>query len=95
MVNKDGKNIVDYSNGQSFAPGYKKMSGFAAFDKDTQKITMLNPNVQFEFHAARSTNEERIIGSSNSGKVFIYEYLEPFQIFSGSIVIDDDWIRIF
>lgn len=90
MVNKDGKNIVDYSNGQSFAPGYKKMSGFAAFDNDTQKITMLNPNVQFEFHAARSTNEERIIGSSNSGKVFIYEYLEPFQIFSGSIVIDDD-----
>ena len=90
MIHKDGRTLADYAAGKEFAPGYKKLAGFGIVDEDDKKLSMLSARVQFEFHMSRASESERLSGSSNDGKVFNYEYLEPFQYFYGTVIADDD-----
>ena len=90
MIHKDGKTLADYAAGKEFAPGYKKLTGFGAVDEENKTLSMLSVKVQFEFHMSRASESERLSGSSNDGKVFNYEYLEPFQYFYGTVIADDD-----
>lgn len=89
MASKDGKSILDFSNGTIVQAGYKKLSGFTIIDRHNKTLSTVNPNVQIEFHMSRANDAERIRGSSIDGKVFNYEYLEPFQNFVGSVVLSD------
>lgn len=90
MIHKDGRTLADYAAGKEFAPGYKKLAGFGIVDEDDKTLSMLSARVQFEFHMSRASESERLSGSSNDGKVFNYEYLEPFQYFYGTVIADDD-----
>lgn len=90
MLHKDGKSLMDYAADGNFKPGYKKLSGFAVVDAGEKTVRMLTPKVQFEFHMSRASANERLSASSIEGNVFNYEYLEPFQYFAGSIILDDD-----
>ena len=90
MIHKDGRTLADYAAGKEFAPGYKKLAGFGIVDEVDKTLSMLSARVQFEFHMSRASESERLSGSSNDGKVFNYEYLEPFQYFYGTVIADDD-----
>lgn len=90
MIHKDGMTLADYAAGKEFAPGYKKLAGFGIVDEADKTLSMLSARVQFEFHMSRASESERLSGSSNDGKVFNYEYLEPFQYFYGTVIADDD-----
>ena len=90
MIHKDGRTLADYAAGKEFAPGYKKLAGFGIVDEADKTLSMLSARVQFEFHMSRASESERLSGSSNDGKVFNYEYLEPFQYFYGTVIADDD-----
>lgn len=90
MVSKDGTKVKDYSADIKPEAGYKKLSGFAVVDHGKNKLYTTGANVQIEFHMSREEDMERILGSSKDGKVFNYEYLEPYQSFGGSIILDDD-----
>lgn len=90
MVSKDGKTVIDFSNGADMQAGFKKLSGFTAIDSSKKTLSSVTPDVQIEFHMSRGADEERISGSSINGGVFNYEYLEPFQEFCGSILLNDD-----
>lgn len=87
MASKDGRSIKDFAWDNTPVPGYKKMNGFAVIDED--KLYRTAANVQIEFHMSRSSDDERVTGSSKEGNVFNYEYLEPYQDFIGSIIVDD------
>lgn len=88
MKSKDGKILKDLSNGEKIETGFKKMTGFAL--KKGSDIYKVNVDTQIEFHMARNGEEGRIHGSSKDGRVFNYEYIEPYQYFKGYIIVDDD-----
>ena len=88
MKSKDGKILKDLSNGEKIETGFKKMTGFAL--KKGAEIYKVNVDTQIEFHMARNGEEGRIHGSSKDGRVFNYEYIEPYQYFKGFIIADDD-----
>lgn len=87
MKSKDGKTLKDISNGEKIETGFKKMTGFAL--KKGSEIYKINVDTQIEFHMARNGEEGRIHGSSKDGRVFNYEYIEPYQYFKGYIIVDD------
>ena len=89
MISKDGNTIVDFSNGIDAKVGFKKLSGFVAIDETKKLLITVSPNVQIEFHMSRAGEKERISGSSIDGKVFNYEYLEPYQKFAGRVLVND------
>lgn len=88
MKSKDGKDLRDISSGAKLETGFKKMTGFAL--KKGSDIYKVNVDTQIEFHMARNGEEGRIHGSSKDGRVFNYEYIEPYQYFKGYIIVDDD-----
>ena len=90
MVSKDGEKVKDYSADIEMEAGYKKLSGFAVVDHKGNKLYQTAADVQIEFHMSRKEEAERILGSSKEGNVFNYEYLEPYQSFIGSIILDDE-----
>ena len=90
MVSKDGEKVKDYSADIEMEAGYKKLSGFAVVDHKENKLYQTSADVQIEFHMSRKEEAERILGSSKEGNVFNYEYLEPYQSFTGSIILNDD-----
>lgn len=88
MKSKDGKKLRDIAGEAKIETGFKKMTGFAL--KKDNDIYKVNVDTQIEFHMARSSEDERIHGSSQDGRVFNYEYIEPYQYFKGFIIADDD-----
>ena len=90
MASKDGKSIKDFAWDNTPIPGYKKLSGFAVIDHTEQKLYETSTNIQIEFHMSRCSEGERSTGSSKVGNVYNYEYLEPYQEFIGSIIVDDE-----
>lgn len=88
MKSKDGKELRDIAGEAKIETGFKKMTGFAL--KKDNDIYKVNVDTQIEFHMARSSEDERIHGSSQNGRVFNYEYIEPYQYFKGFIIADDD-----
>lgn len=90
MKSKDGKILKDIANGEKIEPGFKKMTGFAV--KKANKICKVDIDTQIEFHMSRSSDTARILGSNRDGKVFNYEYIEPYQYFKGQIIVDDDLV---
>lgn len=89
MASKDGKSIKDFAWDNTPIPGYKKLSGFTVIDHAEQKLYETSTNIQIEFHMSRCSEGERSTGSSKVGNVYNYEYLEPYQEFIGSIIVDD------
>ena len=70
------------------AAGFKKKTGFA-LNKDG-KIYDVDVSTQVDLHMGRTKDSSRISGSSKDGDIFNYEYIEPYQFFKGSILVDDD-----
>lgn len=90
MKDKEGVIVKDYSlQGTQLVAGFKKKSGFVILDKENNSLEDIKAKVQVEFHMSRSKEKERIAGKSTSGQIFNYEYLEAFQYFRGSIIVDD------
>ena len=73
MKSKDGKELRDIAGEAKIETGFKKMTGFAL--KEDNDIYKVNVDTQIEFHMARSSEDERIHGSSQNGRVFNYEYI--------------------
>lgn len=88
MRNKKGDSLVDISDGTKIESGYKKLTGFAL--KKDSEIYKVNVDTQIEFHMARNDENSRILGSNKDGRVFNYEYIEAYQYFKGSIIVEDE-----
>ena len=77
--------------------GFKGMKGFVTFDGNN--CYPVEVETAIKLHMSRSSKMERIKGRSIDGKIFNYEYLEPNQVFVGSIVasksILEDFVRQF
>lgn len=85
----DKPEIVDLANGKKPGAGYKKLTGFALYDKEQAILKKQDTTTKVEFHMSRHEDKERLAGRSIDGKIFNYEYIEPEQCFQGSIIIDD------
>lgn len=88
MKNKAGATIKDLATGEDPGAGFKKVTGFAVRVK--KAIYRVEPKVQITFHMSRNEDKERFVGSSREGHIYNYEYLEPMQLFKGSIYISDE-----
>lgn len=87
MKNKAGTVIKDFATGEDPGAGFKKVTGFAVRVKD--RIYRVDPRVQITFHMSRNEENERFVGSSREGHIYNYEYLEPMQLFKGTVYISD------
>lgn len=85
----DKPEIVDLASGKKPGAGYKKLTGFALYDKEQAILKKQDTTTKVEFHMSRHEDKERLAGRSIDGKIFNYEYIEPEQCFQGSIIIDD------
>ena len=88
MCSKDGTKTIDLSGATEYAPGFKKLQGFAV--RTTKGLVKVAVDVKTEFHMSRSSLDERISGKSNDGNIFNYEYIKPNQYFKCCCLVDDD-----
>lgn len=86
---KDGKIVKDLADTNTIVEaGFKKMKGFALKQQNT--IYPIDVDTQIDLHMSRTKDKSRITGSSKDGDIFNYEYIEPYQNFRGSLIVDDD-----
>ena len=93
MRSKNGEQTVDLTAAGAPKAGFKKLQGFVV--KQGDKLHQIPTEVKIELHMSRSGEGERITGSSKEGNVFNYEYLEPWQLFKGAYLADDDVAELF
>ena len=74
------------------APGYKKLSGLAYVD-DAGRIQSASVKRSMNFHMSRSSQQERLGGHSQDGKVYTYESLDAGQTFIGAILGDSQTLQ--
>ncbi len=84
---KSGKtvsNIQDLLKTVNPEDGYKSFRGQAIL-KDG-KLQTVDLDTSISLHMSRSDETERLVGSSQSGKIFNYESIDAGQVFQGSIL---------
>lgn len=64
--------------------GFKGVKGFVVLEAD--KCYPVSIETAIKLHMSRSSDDERKMGRSKDGNIFNYEYLEPNQVFVGTIV---------
>lgn len=85
---KDKKQTLDLTAVGEQKAGFKKLQGFAV--KQGNTFYKIDTTVKIELHMSRSSEAERLTGTSKEGNVFNYEYLEAGQLFKGAYLADDD-----
>lgn len=64
--------------------GFKGVKGFIVLDG--KECSPVSVETAIKLHMSRSSEQERVQGRSSDGTIFNYEYLEPNQVFVGSVV---------
>ena len=64
--------------------GFKGVKGFIVLDGT--ECSPVSVETAIKLHMSRSSEQERVQGRSSDGTIFNYEYLEPNQVFVGSVV---------
>lgn len=91
--NKDGSQLLDLTKANPVA-GYKNFKGYAFIDS-TGNVQPASIHTQSQLHINRTSNTERIIGSSSDGNVYTYEAISPNQTFQSVILGDKDDLEYF
>ena len=68
--------------------GLKKWSGFVNYCDGT--FYPIEVETQAQLHMQRTDNRNRLLGHSDDGAIYNYEYIEPEQLFKGKIIVDDE-----
>lgn len=64
--------------------GYKGVKGFIVQDGNNCSLVPIETAIRL--HMSRSSEKERIQGRSKDGNIFNYEFLEPNQVFVGTVI---------
>ena len=64
--------------------GFKGLKGFIVQDGDYCSSVQVETAIRL--HMSRSSEKERIQGRSKDGNIFNYEFLEPNQVFVGTVI---------
>ena len=75
--------VVDFYTGKDLL-GFKGVKGFVVVDG--KECSPVQIETAIKLHMSRSLEQERVQGRSKEGNIFNYEYLEPNQVFVGSVV---------
>lgn len=76
--------VVDFYTGKDLL-GFKGVKGFVIVDG--KECSPVQIETAIKLHMSRSLEQERVQGRSNEGRnIFNYEYIEPNQVFVGSVV---------
>ena len=75
--------VVDFYTGKDLL-GFKGIKGFVVVDG--KECSPVQIETAIKLHMSRSLEQERVQGRSKDGNIFNYEYLEPNQVFVGSVV---------
>lgn len=76
--------IQDLAFTSQYAAGYKGLKGYAQIEAGTIKLVEVEKNISL--HIDRSSDQERISGKSETGKIYNYESIMPSQTFIGEVV---------
>ena len=80
---KDNDSVTDLFTGEDLV-GYKGVKGFIVQDGDYCSSVQVETAIRL--HMSRSSEQERIQGRSKDGNIFNYEFLEPNQVFVGTVI---------
>lgn len=84
---RDGKTVAkiqDLAQEEHPEDGYKALRGRAVLRDG--KLKRVDVSTSISLHISRSEAQERLVGSSKSGKIFNYESIDAGQVFQGSIL---------
>ena len=80
---KDNDSVVDLFTGKDLV-GFKGVKGFIV--QDGNYCSSVQIETAIRLHMSRSSEKERIQGRSKDGNIFNYEFLEPNQVFVGTVI---------
>ena len=80
---KDNDSVIDLFTGKDLV-GFKGVKGFIV--QDGNYCSSVQIETAIRLHMSRSSEKERIQGRSKDGNIFNYEFLEPNQVFVGTVV---------
>ena len=80
---KANDSVVDLFTREDLV-GYKGVKGFIVQDGNNCSLVPIETAIRL--HMSRSSEKERIQGRSKDGNIFNYEFLEPNQVFVGTVV---------
>lgn len=75
--------VTDLFTGEDLV-GYKGVKGFIVQDENNCSLVPIETAIRL--HMSRSSEKERIQGRSKDGNIFNYEFLEPNQVFVGTVI---------
>ena len=78
------ENKSDWEPKKRNLSGFKGLKGFIVQDGNNCSLVPIETAIRL--HMSRSSEKERIQGCSKDGNIFNYEFLEPNQVFVGSVV---------
>ncbi len=81
---KEAPKIQDLLKTDCPVDGYKSFRGRAVLQEG--KLKTVDVATSISLHMSRSEDQERLVGSSQSGKIFNYESIDVGQVFQGSIL---------
>ena len=73
--------------------GFKGLKGFIAQDGNNCSLVQIETAIRL--HMSRSSEKERIQGRSKDGNIFNYEFLEPNQVFVGTVIGPKKVLEVF
>lgn len=80
---KANDSVVDLFTREDLV-GYKGVKGFIVQDGNNCSLVPIETAIRL--HMSRSSEKERIQGRSKDGNIFNYEFLEPNQVFVGTVI---------
>lgn len=80
---KANDSVTDLFTGEDLV-GYKGVKGFIVQDGNNCSLVPIETAIRL--HMSRSSEKERIQGRSKDGNIFNYEFLEPNQVFVGTVI---------
>lgn len=89
---KANDSVIDLFTGEDLV-GYKGVKGFIVQDRNNCSLVPIETAIRL--HMSRSSEKERIQGRSKDGNIFNYEFLEPNQVFVGTVIGPKTALEVF